>query len=659
MKSIRPCASIPLFLSAAFASPLPVHAQTASSDTSTARQASAPAPPIFSSPAPALRLTVPHSSNPFKAYLPDHVPPPNLANSPHIDALVQNGILILSLNDAIELALENNLDLAIARYNLPIAEADILRTKAGGAFLGVNAGIVQNTPGGNGVGGFGLASGTGAGGTSGGAGGAGGGAAGLVQSTLGTGTAVPSFDPLITANTNIEHYTEPLANEVSYGVPVLHDNTVVGNFAFSQSFATGTNFSFVLDNTRNATNSTFTFLNPQINTYYHAQLTQPLLAGFGFGPNLRYLRIARNNERISEAAFQLQIIVTVTQIEDLYWDLVSAYEDEQVKASSLEFAQNTLATARKQLELQAIPAIDVMHDEVEVANREQDLSVAKSQLQFQQLLMKNAITKNLDDPILDAMAVRPSDLSTVAGNAEMLAGAPTEDLVAAALAQRAELRISQIDLVNRAISKKAAENALLPSLNFVGYYGGNGLAGPVNPVANTPSTAPPGFGGSLENAFNNSAPDYYVGLSLALPLRNRIAKSDQYRSELEARQSELRLAQLRKQIRIEVRNAQYSLQESAARVRAAQQARDVAAKTFDITQKEQALGAGSALQTLGARHELATSESALVDARTAYQKARVELDRAAGRTLDANRISIESARTGSTASVSAAVSSQP
>lgn len=659
MNSSRLYALIPSILVAAIGAPPSIQAQSAPSDVSTARQASAPAAPNLSSPAPALPLTIPHSRNPFKAYLPDHVAAPNLANSPHLDALVQNGVLVLSLNDAIELALENNLDLAIARYNLPIAQADILRTKAGGEFLGVNAGVVQNTPGGNGVGGFGSASGTGAGGTSGGAGGAGGGAAGLVQSTLGTGTAVPSFDPLITANANIEHYTEPLANEVGYGVPVLRDNTVVGDFAYSQSFATGTNFTFALDNTRNATNSTFTYLNPQINTYYRAELTQPLLAGFGPGPNLRYLRIARNNARISDAAFQLQIIVTVTQIANLYWDLVSAYEDEQVKASSLDFAQSTLTMARKQLDLQAIPALEVMHDEVEVANREQDVSIAKAQLQFQQLLMKNAITKNLDDPFLEEMPVRPSDLSTVAGSADTLAAAPTEDLVAAALGNRAELKISEIDLVNRAISKKAADNALLPSLNLVGFYGGSGLAGPVNPVPNTTSTAPPGFGGALGNAFNNSAPDYYVGLSLAVPLRNRVAKSDQYRSELEARQSELRLAQLRKQIRIEVRNAQYTLQENAARVRAAQQARDVAARTFDITQKEQVLGAGSALQTLGARHDLATAESALVDARTAYQKARLELDRAAGRTLETNGISVESARTGSPASVSAVGVAKP
>ena len=628
----------------------PTAPQAAPGAAATAPQAQAQ---MASEPAPGLLSGLPHSLNPLNMYRPVRVPAPSLANSARVDALIQNGVFVLSLNDAIELALENNLDLAIARYNLPIAEADILRTKAGGASLGVNAGVVQNTPGGNGAGGFGGGSGTGAGGTSGGAGGAGTGASGLVESTLGEGSAVPSFDPQITANASLEHYTDPLSNEQTYGVPVLRTNTILGNFGFAQSFPTGTTFEFGLDNARYAQNSPYVLLNPQINTYYRAEFQQQLLAGFGLGPNLRFLRIARNNKLITDAAFQFQVSVTVTQIANLYWDLVSAYEDEQVKSSSLGFANSTLAMARKQLELQAIPAIEVMRDEVEVANREQDLSVARSVLQFQQLLMKNAITKNLDDPLLEAMPVRPTDLSTVAGEAAALATGPTEDIVTEALQNRIELKESEIDLRNRDISKKAVENNLLPSLALTAFYGGSGLGGPANAAANTPSTSPLGYGGALGGAFNNSAPDYYVGFNLDLPLRNRVAKSDQYRSELESRQSELRLAQLRKQIRIDVRNAQYALQESVARVRAAQEGRDVAARTFDITQKEQALGAGSAVQTLGARHDLATADSALVTARTAYQKARVDLDRAVGRTLTTYGISIESARTGAPAAVSA------
>jgi outer membrane protein TolC len=614
-----------------------------------APQATAPAQTVSSSqPAatlqPALRLDIPHSWNPINAYRSSKVPAPNLANSPRIDTLIHDGVLQLSLQNAIELALENNLDLAIARYNLPIASADVLRTQAGGVFRGVNTGIVQNTPG-AGVGGFGSSSaGAGAGGTTGGAGGAGTGASGLVESTLGSGSNVSSYDPTITASGSVEHYTDPIANPVLYRVSVLHANTIIGDFGYSQAFPTGTTFSATFNNDRITYNSQNNTLNPELDTYYQFRFQQQLLQGFGLGPNLRYLRIARNNQKISDQAFQLQVITTVTQIANMYWDLVNAYEDEQVKSHSLDFANQTLSTARKQLELQAIPALDVLKDEGEVANREQDLTIARSTLKFQELLIKNAITKNLDDPILEAMPVQPTDLSTVSIDSTIASTAPTEDIIQAALKNRIELSESNIDLQNRALSLASVRNGLLPSLAMTAYYAGTGLGG--LPNGSNTSTAPTSFGSTAANAFNNSAPDYYVGLSLNVPLRNRVAKSDQYRAELESRQAELRLQQLRKQIRIEVRNAQYSLEQSQARVQSAAKARDLAQKTFDITAKEQELGAGSALQTLSARHDLATAESALVAARTAYQKARIELDRAIGTTLETNSISVESARTG-------------
>ncbi|QHS53961.1 TolC family protein [Edaphobacter sp. 12200R-103] len=598
--------------------------------------------PATNVPTPTLRLDIPHSSNPLDTYRATLVPQPNLANTPRIDALVHDGVLDLSLNDAITLALENNLDLAIARYNIPIAQADILRTRAGASFRGVNTGVVQNTPGG-GVGGFGSgSSGAGAGGTSGGAGGAGSGASGLVQSTLGAGTTVQSYDPLISAKLSNEHYTQPLSNLSLYNVPTLQLNTNVGNVTYTQSFPTGTTIEATLNNDRETTNSPRSLLNPTLNSYYQVVVQQQLLAGFGFGPNLRYLRIAKNNQKISDQAFKLQVITTITQIANMYWDLVAAYEDEGVKSRALDFAKQTLDSGRKQLQLQAIPAMDVMKDEAEVANREQDLTIAKTALQFQELLIKNALTKNLDDPILEAMPVHPTDSSSVN---DPQADRQVEDSIALALRDRIELTESDIDLENRRISRDAARNALLPTVALTAYYGGTGLAGIQNPSA-PPSTAPVSFGGALQNAFNNSAPDYFVGLTVKVPLRNRVAKSDQYRSELEARQAELRLQQLKKQIRIEVRNAEYALEQSRARVDSARKARDLAQKTFDITAKEQELGAGSNLQTLTARRDLSAAESALVAAMTAYQKAKVELDRSLGTTLEANHISIESARTG-------------
>jgi outer membrane protein TolC len=621
-----------------------VRAQAVDAPTPAPQAATSTLSKSFASPAPTLRLDIPHSYNPLDAYRPSMVPQPNLANSPRIDSLIHDGVLEISLSDAIELALENNLDLAIARYNIPIARADVLRTQAGGTFRGVNTGVVQNTPGG-GIGGFGSgSSGAGAGGTTGGAGGAGTGAAGLVQSTLGTGTIVSSYDPMISGTLSYNNLTQPLSNISIYGVQSLHTDTITGDVSYAQAFPTGTSLSVAFNNDRITTNSIYTYLLPELDSSLQVTLQQQLLAGFGLGPNLRYLRIARNNQKISDQAFQLQVITTVTQIANMYWDLVASYEDEQVKSRSLDFANKTLADGRKQLQLQAIPEMDVLKDEAEVANREQDLTIARTTLQFQELLIKNALTKNLDDPILEAMPVRPVHVRTD----DVLATPPTEtqEIIAEALSHRIELSESSIDLQNREISRKAANNALLPSLDAIAGYGGIGLAGLANPAAHVSSMAPTNYAGAVTNALSNTSPDYYVGLSLNIPLRNRIAKSDRYRSELEARQAELRLQQLKKQIRIEVRNAQYALEQSEARVLSAGKARDLAQKTFDITAKEQQLGAGSAYQTLASRRDLAAAESALLAARTAYEKARIELDRSVGRTLETNSISIESARTG-------------
>jgi outer membrane protein TolC len=547
------------------------------------------------------------------------------------------------LKDAIDLALEDNLDLAIARYNLPIANTDILRTKAGGFFRGVNTGVVQGTPGG-GVGGFGT--GGGAGGTSEGAGGAGAGASGLVQSTLGTGTPVSSYDPFINLNGGDEHQTSPEANRQNYGVPFLQANTVAVNALFTQAFPTGTSVSFSWGNLRQTTNSPFFNLSPNLSSSFRFEIQQELLAGFGLGPNLRYLRIAKNNKKISDIAFKDQVIATVTQIENIYWDLVSAYEQTQVNEQSFSFAQQTLDNAKKQLKLESIPAMEVMRAEAEVSKRDQELTVARTNLQLQETLMKNAITRSLDDPVLEAIPVVPTDRIE---NVTLPPSQPIQDLISQAQRSRPDLAESDIDLVNRQISRSAARNALLPSLSLIGFYGGSGLAGPLNPIytlGSNVSNVPTDFGGALQNAFNNSSPDYYVGLNLNIPIRNRVAKADQYRSELEYRQAELRREQLKKQVRIEVRNAQYALEQTGARVEAARKARDLAQRTFEITKKEQELGAGSSYQTLSAQRDLALAELDSVNAMTVYAKARVELERATGTALEDNGITIQEAISG-------------
>ena len=192
-------------------------------------------------------------------------------------------------------------------------------------------------------------------------------------------------------------------------MPELQTNTGQVNINYSQAFPTGTSFSLEVDNNRQTTNSIFSSLNPTLNSSYRFTIQQQLLAGFGTGPNLRYLRIARNNKKISDIAFKAQVIATMTQIANIYWDLVSAYRAEQVNEQSFSFAQQSFENAKKQLQLEAIPAMDVMRAEAEVSRRDQDLTVAKTNLQLQESLIKNALTKNLDDPVLESMPVVPTD----------------------------------------------------------------------------------------------------------------------------------------------------------------------------------------------------------------------------------------------------------
>ena len=203
-----------------------------------------------------------------------------------------------------------------------------------------------------------------------------------------------------------------------------------------QAFPTGTTVSFEFNNNRQTANSTFITLSPALNSYFRVSFQQQLLAGFGFGPNLRYLRIARNNKKISDIAFKDQVIATVTQIENIYWDLVSAYEQARVNEQSLAFANQTLDNAKKQLQLEAVPEMDVMKAEAEVSKRDQDLTVARTTLQLQESLMKNALTKSLDDPALGEMPVVPTDRMQTTG-AEPDTALP--DLIAEGLQNRPEL----------------------------------------------------------------------------------------------------------------------------------------------------------------------------------------------------------------------------
>jgi outer membrane protein len=598
---------------------------------------------------------VSHFPNPIAPYTPRHLSAPDLSNTPRIGDLMQDGKLMISIDDAVALALENNLDIGIARYNLGIADTDVLRAKAGAAILGVNAGVVQNTPGG-GVGGLGGQVGSGTGGTTAGAGGAGAGTGGLIGSTLGIGPVITSFDPIFTGTLQWDHFNQ-IASSSFTGVPVLAQNTQTYNFSYAQGFQTGTNLSLGFSNNRISTNSPFTTLSPLINSGFKLQLTQHLLQGLGFAANNRFIRIAKNNREITDVAFRLQTITTVDQIENMYWDLVFAYENVRVQKESLAFAQKTLSDNQKQVEIGSLAPIEVVRAQSTVASDQQALTLAETNLQLQQLLMKNALSRTLVDPRLADAEVIPTSTVSLPAQEDIQ---PTQDLVNEALSHRAELAEARINLSSTEISNKAVRSALLPSLDLFAYYGGSGLAGSQNaanlcsnesagaqadgfcagpnPAFNNevliPAASTVGYSTALNQLVNSSAPDKGLGLSLNVPIRNRAAQSAQVRSELEFHQAQMRLQQIENQIRIEVRNAQFAVQQNRASVESAQAAVRLGHESLDAEQKKFNLGASTSTLVLQNESALATAESTLVSAMAAYEKSRVELDRATGLLLD-------------------------
>src|SRR5271170_6001253 len=341
------------------------------------------------------RSAFPHFLQPYQ---PQEVAQPNLGNSPRIDSLMRDGKIYLSIDDAVALTLENNLDLEIARYNLNIAEADLLRAKSGANILGVNAGIVQNTPGG-GVGGLGGTVGSGTGGTTVAASGIGTGTNGLVSSTLGIGSIITSFDPVITSTLQLDKDDTESTSSVLSPIPVVGQNTYTANFAYTQGFQWGTAVSVGFNNTHLSTNSPTNLLTPDLSSNFQFKITQNLLQGFGSLPNLRFVRIAKNNREISDVAFRLQVITTVDQIENIYWDLVYAYENVRVQEEALTYAQKALDDSKQQAKVGTVPPIQVVSAQSTLATDQQNLILAQNNLQLQALLMKNALSRSIEDPV--------------------------------------------------------------------------------------------------------------------------------------------------------------------------------------------------------------------------------------------------------------------
>ena len=580
-------------------------------------------------------------------YLPTGYPLPHLDNTPRLDSLLRDGKIYLSLSDAVTLALENNFDIAIARINLDIADTDILRTRAGSTFRGVSTGLVTGTLGGSGTT---VVGGGGPGGTSAGTGGGSAGANGLVLSTNGGGPAPELLDPTLTGAYEYESATTQQSSTFLTGTNSLTQGTTTYNFGYQEGFVTGTALTASFNNARVTTNSQRSGFSPQLQSTLRFQATQHLMQGFGPWINTRFMLQARNNRRITDSSFRQQLLYTINQVENIYWGLVSEYEDEQSKTRALEQSTALAADNRKQLEIGTLAPLDVINSDNAVQTDTQALITSKSNLEYQQLIMKQAIARNLNDPKLALAPVIPTDRVGLDRLPEE--DMSIEDLVQQAYVNNPQIEQAALNMKNNEITIRAEKNGLLPTVDAYAFYGASALGGSQNPAepcgAGTTTACNPstGYGGVLQNLLNNSSPDKGVGVNVTIPLRNRTAQADQARSQMEYRQTEMRLQQLYTQIRIQVINGQYALTNDRAAVEAAQSARDFGASSLSAEQQKYRLGASTTALVLAQERSLATADANLIAATAAYAKDRAALEQLLASTLDRYGISITDAATG-------------
>ncbi|MDR3763477.1 MAG: TolC family protein [Acidobacteriota bacterium] len=586
----------------------------------------------------------------WKPFTPHTLPQPVLRNTDRLHSLIHNGRMLLSLDDAVALVLENNFDIAIARYNLDIADTDILLARSGGTVRGVSTGVLSGTPGGtSSAESTSGTTGSGTGGTSSGTSGAGTGSGGIVSSTQNSvGSAIDSYDPTLTGTISADRATAvPQLSSSSAYYPIyygnltrIQQNTNQYNFQYNQGWSTGTLATVSFNNERITNNIPLTlgaasFYNPDLESAWKVQVRQHLLQGFGLSNNRREIVIAGNNRKVADASFRWQVISTVAQMNNIYWDLVNAYETLKVKQTALEFAERTLSDNQKQVSIGTLAPIEVVSAESSVATARQNLIVAQTQLQYQQLITKNAIARNFSDPELTAAEIVPTD--SMALSDEPLP--PVEALVNYALANRPDIHESELNLRNNEINNKAARNALLPTLDVVGYYQGGGQGGRTE-------SSNSGYGDVFSQLVNRNIPDKGAYVSLTIPLRNRAAQASQIRSQLEYHQNQLNFQQQKNTVNLQVRNAAFSLQQAKAGVEAARAARDYAAESLSAEQKKFALGASTSYLVLQQQSNFTQKASDYIAALSTYEKARVSLEQVTATILDRNGIAVEDAARG-------------
>jgi outer membrane protein TolC len=588
-------------------------------------------------------------------YSPTTVPPANFLNSVQLDNLVKNGKIYLSLSDAVLLALQNNYDIAIQRLNLDIADTDLLRARSGAAGIaGVPTGLVTGTQGGTTASVSSVGGGPGGGSSS---SVAGTGPGGLSISTNGSGPTPENFDPAVQGTVEFNHAETPQQSPIfSGGLPAITQNTNTYNFTFNQGFITGTNMLVAFDNTRSTTDNLFSFYSPALQSTFNFALTQHLLQGFGTGVNGRFIVQAKNDRRIADSVFRQQLLYTINQVENIYWGLVSAYEDAQSKQHALDQSTSLEKDDEKQLQIGSMAPLDVVNAKSQMSSDQQSLIASQNTLEYQQLVMKQAIARNLDDPALANAPIVPTDRVSLAETPEERMS--VDELVREADANRPDVEQAILTLRIDELTLKGVKNGLLPTLDVEAFYGASALGGAVSPNCAKAFAAfgiPPtecallpntGYGTVLNNLVNSTGPNKGVEFTMNIPIRNRPAQAAEERSQIEYRKAQMVLQQLYIQIRMNVISQQYALTNDRAAVSSAISNHDYNQQSLDAEVKKLHLGASTTANVLVQQKGLAAADAQLIAARARYATDRAAFEETLASTLDRYGISIVDAATG-------------
>src|SRR5581483_10304214 len=542
---------------------------------------------------------------------------------------------------AIALALENNIDIEIQRYGPQIADANVLLAEAGGFARGVST-SVQSGPSSASAGGV-----------------AQNGGVGPAQASNATSTAVgntvitnsgpgiPNLDPMLTGSARFGHQSTPQSTNFITGTNSLVQRLYTSGVGVQQGFLTGTIVSLNLNNNNVSTNSLRANFNPATSSTLGLTVTQHLLQGFGVALNSRQIVIAKNNREVADLTFKLQVITTVAAVMDLYWDLVTFNENVRVARQALATSEQLYNNNKKQVEVGTLAPIEVVSAEAQVATAQQNVTIAETQVLQQETILKNALSRTgVSSPSVADAHIIPTDRMRMP-DVEPIG--PMQDLVAEALSSRPELASNRIQLQNSKVALRGSRNALLPTLDLVGTFGTEALAGQVNSaIANNPAPGffVGGFGNVLTQLFARNFPDYAIGFNLNIPIRNRAAQANVINDELTLRQQQLLLQRQENQVRVDVQNALIGVQQTRGQYQAATKARVLQEQTLDAEQKKYALGASTIYNVILALSNLTQSQAQEVAALGAYTKARVELQRATGQLLNENNISLAEAAKG-------------